>query len=243
MPEQKAGENPRPSAPPPRRSYPPLAENVSIPPAQLEARVRAALKEGNADAVADMGSSAKPALFKILENQKEEHFLRLAAAESLLEICGDSMRAYELVLALVIKGDVQEISRLAADAVSPLLFVLKNGGEMLELRCLCVEALVSISLRRENSNTLLSTVARLSSLLANAREAAVLRANIAFALVDLHAVCDDAKCKMIRSSLESAAKSEDEKVSRLADHALELFTQKEIERALDEGEPTIRLPK
>ena len=244
MPAQKTEAEKRVSANPPRKSYPPLgAERASGPLTSAEARIRAALKEGNPEAVSDMGSPAKPVLLRILENPKEELVLRVAAAESALEICGENITAYDRVLSLLLMGDADEVSSLGGDAVLPLVSIIKNGGEKPELRNLCVDALVSISLRPENGRTLLSVVAGFSSLVANEQEFPVLRANIAFGIVELYATCDNAKRRMMRSALEKAAESKNEKVGGFAADALELLEQKEPACAQDEGEPTVRIPE
>jgi len=244
MPAQKTEAEKGVSTNPPRKSYPPLgAEKANGPSNAGEAQVRAALKEGNPEAISDMGSSAKPVLFRILENQREEFVMRLAAAESALEICGDSMRTYDRVLALLLMGDVYEASSLGEEAALPLLSILKTGVEMPELRNLCVEALVSLSSRPENSRTLLSAVAGLSSLLANEQELPVLRANIAFEIIKMRGACDKAKQRMIRAALEKAAASKNEMVGRLASDALELLVQEERECSQDDENPTFRLPE
>ncbi len=214
----------------------PLAEPRRSSVLPGEEKVRAALKEGDLKSIEEMGSRAKPALFKIIQDQDEELLSRRFAADAAMSLYGNGMRAYDRLLCLLLQDKVQDAASRGDVAVLQVLGIVNNRKESTLLRNIAIEVVASINHGPESYSTL-SVVAALSSLLANEQEVPVIRAKIADELPKLAKVCDPAKMKLMMSALEKAAKSEDSGVVSAAEDALVLID--ENSRTCVDDNPTL----
>jgi len=240
MPEQKTSYSPPPASPAARASTP-LTEprRGSVIPG--EDKVRAALKDGDIKAIEEMGSRAKPALFKIMPAPEEDLLLRRFAADAVTSLYGNSIRVFDRILCLLLQDNVEEAASLGDDAVLQILGIVKNRKENTLLRNIAVEVLVSIPKSPESYSSL-SVVAALSSLLANEQEIPVLRVKIADELPKLARICDTAKMKLIKSALDKAAKSENSSVACSAEDALAQIDEN-LRTSIDDDNPTLPVGK
>ena len=242
MPEPKHSNPPsQPPAPHGARSSNPLTEPKRGPLIPGEEKVKAALKEGDIGAIEEIGQRAKPVLFRIIQDTDEDFASRRFAADAVISLYGNNIRAYDRVLCLLLNENAVEAASLGDEAVIPAFNMLKNRKENPFLRGMAVDLLVSIDYGQDSRFTL-SVVAAFSSLLSNEQEAPILRVKMAEEFPKLTKICDPAKMRLMRSALEKAAQGEDSCVASAAEDALAQINENS-HTCIDDDNPTLRLEK
>jgi hypothetical protein len=189
----------------------------------------------------EMGSRAKPVLFKIIQDSEEDLLSRRFAADAAASLYGNSIRSYDRILCLLLQDKVGEAVSIGDDAVIQVLGIAKNRKENTLLRSIAIEVLVSIPKSPESYSSL-SVVAALSSLVASEQEVPVLRVKIADELPKLARICDAAKMKLIRSGLDKASNSQNSSVQFAAEEAIQLI-ENGSGGFVDDDNPTLRIPE
>jgi hypothetical protein len=187
----------------------------------------------------EMGSRAKPVLFKIIQDSEEDLLSRRFAADAAASLYGNSIRSYDRILCLLLQDKVGEAVSIGDDAVIQVLGIAKNRKENTLLRSIAIEVLVSIPKSPESYSSL-SVVAALSSLVASEQEVPVLRVKIADELPKLARICDAAKMKLIRSGLDKASNSQNSSVQVAAEEAIQLIDNGSG-GFVDDDNPTLRI--